>query len=76
MGPLELIVVAAGLATNIGLLWKIASKVGCLDGKMSFVVDKIEEHNALAERVLTLEVRERIRRGQEPDLGRPVDEGR
>lgn len=51
---------ATAIIFNTGLLWRIALKVGCLTGKMTFVADKIEEHNKLVERVAVLEVKEQL----------------
>ena len=61
---LEFVVYIAGLflttavIVNTGLLWRIALKVGNVEGKMSYVYSKMVEHNDLVSRVVTLEVKE------------------
>ena len=61
MTPVEIIVgayFAAGVLANTGLLWRIGLKVGNMEGNMSFVKTKIQEHNNLVQRVTVLEVKE------------------
>lgn len=53
--------IGVGILLNTGLLWSVATKVGWLDGKMEFVCKKIEEHNALNSRLVTLETKEKMR---------------
>ncbi len=61
---LEFVVYIAGLflttavIVNTGLLWRIALKVGNVEGKMSYVYSKMVEHNDLVARVVALEVKE------------------
>ena len=66
--------IGAAIVLNSGLLWSIASKVGCLDGKMGFVVKKIEEHNNLVTRVTILETKENMREQGHRDPG-SVEQG-
>lgn len=61
LSPVEIIVgafVATAILANTGLLWRIALRLGNMEGKMTFVKDKIEEHNDLVQRVTVLEVKE------------------
>lgn len=63
MTPVEIIVgalFATGVLANTGLLWRIGLKVGNMEGNMSFVKTKIEEHNDLVQRVVVLEVKEQF----------------
>ena len=61
---LEFVVYIAGIflttavVVNTGLLWRIALKVGNVEGKMSYVYSKMVEHNDLVARVVALEVKE------------------
>ena len=83
LNPVNILVglfVATAILANTGLLWRIALKVGNMEGKMTFVKDKIEQHNNLVQRVTVLEVKETIRgsrrtnrRVVEPDDRSPAD---
>ncbi len=83
LNPVNILVglfVATAILANTGLLWRIALKVGNMEGKMTFVKDKIEQHNNLVQRVTVLEVKENLRgprrtnrRAVEPDDRSPAD---
>ena len=83
LNPVNILVglfVATAILANTGLLWRIALKVGNMEGKMTFVKDKIEQHNNLVQRVTVLEVKENLRgprrtyrRVVEPDDRSPAD---
>ena len=62
---IELAIGIPTILTILGLIWRIASKVGSIDGKVSYIHEKIEKHNKLIERITVLEVKEKIRHGRE-----------
>jgi len=62
----EAIGVVLGLA-GLGLVWRIGTKVGRIEGKVDFVCDKIKEHNKLTERIVLLEVLNKVQRSKGKD---------
>ena len=70
---LEFVVYIAGIflttavVVNTGLLWRIALKVGNVEGKMSYVYSKMVEHNDLVARVVALEVKEEFYEARRED---------